>query len=38
MVAAFERALGIDEDIGDVLDVADLVATAPDLQQGIVMG
>jgi hypothetical protein len=38
MVAAFERALGIDQDVGDVLDVAHLVGAAPDLEQGIVMG
>ena len=37
VIAAFERALGIDEDIGDVLDVAHLVDAAPDFEQRIVM-
>ena len=37
MIAAFERALGINEDIGDVLDVADLVNTPPHLKQRVVM-
>ena len=32
MVAPFERAFGIDEDIGDVLDVADLMRAAPHLE------
>jgi hypothetical protein len=36
MIAAVERAFGIDEDVGDVLDVADLVRAAPYLDQRIV--
>ena len=36
-VAPFERAFGIDQDVGDVLDVADLML-APDLQQRVVFG
>jgi len=36
MVPAFELALGVDEDVGDVLDVAHFAVAAPDLQQRIV--
>src|SRR3546814_14102242 len=38
MVAAFERALGIDQDVGDVLDVAHLVGSAANFEQRIVAG
>ena len=38
MVPLVERAFGIDQDVGDVLDVADLPVAAPDLQQRIVGG
>ncbi len=38
MVAPLERAFGIDEDVGDVLDVADLVRAAADLEQRVVAG
>jgi hypothetical protein len=38
MIAALQRAFGVDEDIGDVLDIADFPFAAPDLQQGIVGG
>ena len=38
MVAAFERAFGIDQDVGDVLDVADLVRALPHLEQRVVAG
>jgi hypothetical protein len=38
MVAPFERAFGIDQDIGDVLDVADLLDAAADLEQRVVPG
>jgi len=38
MVAPFERAFGIDEDVCDVLDVANLMLAAPDFQQRIVSG
>ncbi|MCY1168247.1 hypothetical protein D9M73_82350 [compost metagenome] len=37
MVAAFERPFRVDQDIGDILDVADLVLAAADLQQRVVM-
>ena len=37
MVAAFERAFGIDENVGDVLDIADFVGAATDLEQRVVM-
>lgn len=33
MVALVERALGIDQDIGDVLHIADFPFAAPDLEQ-----
>jgi hypothetical protein len=32
VIAPFERALGVDQDVGDVLDVAHLGVAAPDLQ------
>ena len=38
MVPAFKRALGIDQDIGDVLDVAHLVRPLAHLQQWIIAG
>ena len=38
MVATFQGAFGIDQDVGYVLDVADLVGAAPDLEQRIVSG
>ena len=38
VVPLFEAAFGIDQDIGDVLDVADLPLAAPNLQQRIVGG
>src|SRR3546814_9437245 len=38
MIAPFERSLGIDEDVGDILDVAHLLRAAATLQQGIVTG
>ena len=38
MVPALERTLGIDQDIGDVLDVAHLVRPLAYLQQRIVAG
>ena len=38
MIAAFERAFGIDQDIGDVLDVAHLGVAAADFEQRIVGG
>ena len=36
MVAAFERALEIDQDVGDILDVADFVHAAPHFEQWVV--
>ena len=36
MVAPLERPFGIDQDVGDILDVADLVRAAADLEQRIV--
>ena len=36
MVAAFERAFGIDQDVGDILDVAYLIGTAAHFEQRIV--
>jgi len=36
MVAALERPFGIDQDVGDVLDIADLLQASPHLEQGIV--
>ena len=38
VVSPLQRALGIDQNVGDVLDVADLPLAAADLQQGIVGG
>ena len=38
MVPLVERAFGIDQDVGDVLDVADLPFTPPHLEQRIVGG
>ena len=38
MVPPLERAFGIDQDVGDVLDVAHLAVAAPDLEQRIVGG
>ena len=37
MVAAVQRPFRIDQDIGDVLDIADFVIAAADLEQRIVM-
>jgi hypothetical protein len=36
VIAAFERAFGIDQHVGDVLDIADFGHAAPDFQQGVV--
>ena len=36
MIAPFERSFRIDQDVGDILDVADLPFAATDFQQGIV--
>ena len=36
MIAPLERAFGIDEDVGDILDVAYLVVAAADLEQRVV--
>ena len=38
VIAPFQRALGIDQDIGDVLDVAHFGVAAPDFEQRIVGG
>jgi len=38
MVPHFQRAFGIDQDVGDVLDVADLPFAPTDLEQRIVGG
>jgi hypothetical protein len=38
VVTALERALGIDQDVCDVLNVADLPFAASDFEQGIVGG
>ena len=38
VVAAFQRAFGIDQDVGDVLDVAHLMLAAAHLEQRIVGG
>ena len=38
MTPAFERALGVDKDIRDILDVADFVGAFTDLKQRIVPG
>ena len=38
MAALFEAALGIDQDVGDVLDVADFPLAAPHFEQRIVGG
>ena len=38
MAPAFQRAFGIDQNVGDVLDVADLCIAAANLQQRIVGG
>ena len=37
VIAAFQRALGIDENVGDVLDVADFVLAAANLKKRIVV-
>jgi hypothetical protein len=34
MIAPFERPLGVDQHIGDVLDVADLPLPSPHFQKG----
>ena len=36
MIAPLERTFRIDEDIGDILDVADLMIPAANLKQGVV--
>jgi len=36
VIAPVERAFRIYQDVGDILDVADLVGTAPNFQQRIV--
>src|SRR5712671_901981 len=36
MIAALERAFGIDEDVGDILSVADLTVTFADLEERII--
>ena len=36
MTAAFERAFGVDQDIGDVLDVAYFVGATADFEQRVV--
>ena len=36
MVAPFERAFGIDQDVGDVLDITNLPFAAPHFQQRVV--
>ena len=38
MAAAFKRAFGIDQDVGDVLDVADLVRAFAHFEQRVVAG
>jgi hypothetical protein len=38
MVPTFQRTLRIDQDVGDVLDVANLPFASADLEQGIVGG
>ncbi len=38
MVSPLQRALRIDQDVGDVLDVADLAIAAADLEQRVVGG
>src|SRR3546814_6585754 len=38
MVAPFERALGVYQYVGNILDVADLMLAAPNLQQRIIFG
>ena len=38
MIAAVERSFRIDQDVGDVLDVAHFLVAAPHLQQRIVSG
>src|SRR3546814_3532718 len=38
MAATFERPFGIDQEVGDVLDVADFVRPLPYLQQRVVAG
>ena len=37
-VTAIERSLGINQDVGDILDVAHFLVAAPHLQQRIVSG
>src|SRR3546814_7179556 len=36
VIAPFERALGVDQDVGDVLDITDLVHAPPDFKERIV--
>ena len=36
VIAAFERPFGIDQHVGNVLDIADFGHAAPDFQQGVV--
>jgi hypothetical protein len=38
VVAPLERTFGINQDVGDVLDVADLILAATNLEQRIVAG
>jgi hypothetical protein len=38
MVALVERAFGIDQNVGDILHVADFLVAAPHLQQRIIGG
>src|SRR3546814_1810608 len=38
VVPTFQRPFGIDQNVGDVLNVADLVVAAPNLQQRIISG
>src|SRR3546814_18584077 len=38
MVAPFERALGVYQYVGNILDVADLMLAAPNLQQRLIFG
>jgi hypothetical protein len=38
VVAPLERALGVDQHVGDILDVADFPFAAPHLEEGIIGG
>ena len=38
VIAPFEGALGIDQDVGDVLDIADFLFTSPHFEQRIEPG